>query len=257
MNYKDSIPLERKFLSSEFINFDVKEDSKKDVFVITGHAGVFNNIDLGGDMLLPGSGKESFEEITPVFAYAHDFYSRFPIGAVKVATEDEKGFYMESEMPKQFEGVTFEDSYKLAWLIKNKGIKGMSFGYRTLKARWIENNEGEEEYRELVKVRVYDFSIVPFGMNPLAGVDSIKKEPNLNSLRDVEKYLRSLGLSGNGSKKLISKIKGCCDGSPKPKESLVRDELKSFNEILKNGTAPTGDSLINKIDNLYLRIANG
>ena len=120
-------------------------------------------------------------------------------------------------------GVSYvKDAYEL---MKDGVLNGLSVGFNILDggADW---EERDGRYTRIIsKAELWEFSIVPFGMNPEALVDTVK------TIRDFEAQLRGLGYSQRQAKALAAggfKSLGHRDGAP-DSETLA-DELKTLTQ---------------------------
>ena len=160
----------------------------------TGYAAVFNNVDLGDDVLLPGAFTQA--KTTPDgqirIALNHDL--RQLAGKAKFA-QDQHGLRVEGQLSL---GVSYvKDAYAL---MQDGVLNGLSVGFNILDggAEWAER---DGRYTRIIsKAELWEFSIVPFGMNPEALVDSVKAA----NIHDFEAQLRGLGYSQREAKALAS-----------------------------------------------------
>lgn len=136
-----------------------------DVWTVTGYASVFNNTDLGNDVVLPGAFAKSLRDHgLPLFLFNHKMEDA-PIGTVIDAKEDRKGLWYKSELPK-------DDSFvngRIIPQLKKRGIRGNSIGYKA-----TQKAVRKDGVRELKEIRLYEISVVNMPMNPLASVDTVK-----------------------------------------------------------------------------------
>ena len=187
----------------------------------TGYAAVFNNVDLGGDVILPGAFTHA--KTTPDgqirIALNHDL--RQLAGKAKFS-QDGHGLRVEGQLSL---GVSYvKDAYAL---MQDGVLNGLSVGFDILDggADW---EERDGRYTRIIsKAELWEFSIVPFGMNPQALVDNVK------TIRDFEAQLRGLGYSQREAKALASggfKSLGHRDGGL-DSETLA-DELKNLTHAL-------------------------
>ena len=89
MNYGHLIDLEEKGLSEN-----------EDAFRFVGHAAVFGNKDLGGDIIVPGAFTKSLKDHgMPLLLFNHKM-DDLPVGVIESADEDKKGLLVEGELPK-------------------------------------------------------------------------------------------------------------------------------------------------------------
>jgi HK97 family phage prohead protease len=160
----------------------------------TGYAAVFGNIDLGFDVIEPGAFKKA--KTTP------DGQLRIAIGhrldqlAGKAAfRQDDRGLYVEGKLSL---GVSYvRDAYEL---MKDGVLNGLSVGFNILRDGADYEERSGKHVRVIKAAELWEFSLVPFGMNPEALVDSVKAA----SIRDFEAQLRSLGYSQTEAKALAS-----------------------------------------------------
>ncbi|WP_082448718.1 HK97 family phage prohead protease [Xylophilus sp. Leaf220] len=171
---------------------EIKSADKDGSF--TGYAAVFGNVDLGNDVILPGAFKSA--------KTTRDGQLRIAIGhrldllAGKATfKQDDRGLRVAGQLSL---GVSYvRDNYEL---MKDGVLDGLSVGFNILPdgASYEERDDG---YVRVIKsAELWEFSIVPFGMNPEALVDIVKAA----SIRDFEAQLRTLGYSQTEAKALAS-----------------------------------------------------
>ena len=183
----------------------------------TGYAAVFNNVDLGGDVILPGAFTHAKTTPDGQIRIALNLDLRQLAGKAKFS-QDGHGLRVEGQLSL---GVSYvKDAYAL---MQDGVLNGLSVGFNILDggADW---EERDGRYTRIIsKAELWEFSIVPFGMNPQALVDNVK------TIRDFEAQLRGLGYSQREAKALASggfKSLGRRDGGP-DSETLA-DELKTL-----------------------------
>lgn len=160
----------------------------------TGYAAVFHNVDLGQDVIMPGAFKSA--------KTTSDGKLRIAIGhrldqlAGKASfTQDDHGLRVEGKLSL---GVSYvRDAYEL---MKEKVLDGLSVGFNILSNGATYEQRGDQYVRIITAAELWEFSIVPFGMNPEALVDSVKAA----SIRDFEGQLRTLGYSQTEAKALAA-----------------------------------------------------
>uniref|UniRef100_A0A193SD26 Putative prohead protease GP4 n=1 Tax=biofilter metagenome TaxID=1070537 RepID=A0A193SD26_9ZZZZ len=196
--------------------------SAKDDGTFTGYAAVFNNVDLGNDIIMPGAFKamKKTRDGKVRIAMYHDLRM---LAGKGLCSQDEHGLQVEGQLTL---GVSYvEDSYKL---MKDGVLDGLSVGFdiRPGGAKW---EERDGDYVRIISdAELWEFSIVPFGMNPEAVIDSVKTATNI---RNFEAQLRGLGYSQREAKALASggfKSLGHRDGDL-DSETLA-DELKAITQ---------------------------
>lgn len=155
-------------MSSEFgfgIDLDVKAITAEGEF--KGYASIFNNEDLGRDVVMPGAFAKSLAR-RPAgrVKMLREHSTAEPIGIWTNLVEDSKGL--------RAEGRLILDTTKgreTHALMKAGALDGLSIGYRTLKDRF-DRGKG---IRYLEELDLPEISIVTFPMNPRATVQDVKQ----------------------------------------------------------------------------------
>ncbi|MBS4077658.1 HK97 family phage prohead protease [Pseudomonas rustica] len=163
------------------VPFEVK--ASDDAGNFEGYAAVFNNVDLGDDVILPGA----FTKVKTTrggrlkLALFHDL-TRL-VGSADF-TQDSHGLYVKGKVNL---AVSYaRDAYEL---MKEGTLDSMSIGFNTILAAY-EEREGRT-IRIIKQAELWEASLVPFGMNPEAQVTDVKSD-----IRIFEKALRDrMGLS--------------------------------------------------------------
>ena len=178
--------------------FEVKEITEAGVF--SGYASVFGNIDAYGDMVMPGAFTKSLASKMPALLWQHDTHE--PIGVWQGFKEDKKGLLATGQL--LIDGVTrAREAYSL---LKAGALNGLSIGYMLKKYEWAKTND--KEFRKLTEIDLWEVSLVTFPANDEARISDVKEAiSELESVRDVEEYLREAGLSRSEAKGIISQLK--------------------------------------------------
>lgn len=189
-----------------------------DAGVFSGYVAVFNNVDLGGDVIVPGAFADTLaawkaKGTLPPVLWQHRIGE--PLGPFLEMREDNVGLWVKGQLlvndvPRAKEARA---------LLQAKAINGMSFGYVSRDDSW----DRVTEVRTLKRVDLYEGSIVTFPMNPMAGVTDIKTAmAALESLADVEKLLREEGgFSKAKAAALVARIKALSSrGEPEADAAL-------------------------------------
>ena len=180
-----------------------------------GHGSIFGNVDLGGDIVMPGAFNKSLKanDDLPLMAWMHDI-TQIP-GAWRKVAEDERGLAVEGELAKTQLG---EDARTL---MKMGAIKGLSIGYT------IQDFDFDRDGNRLLRqVDAKEISIVSMPMNPAAVVSSVKSIMGTGSLREREAALRDAGFSRTHAKSLLS-TSGTLEGG-------AQDVLAMFEEATRD-----------------------
>lgn len=182
---------------------DVNEQSRK----VCGMLAAFGNIDDGRDMLLKGCFAKSIAEHGPgsdsdrkiVFLWAHD--AKDPIGRFTKLDETEEGLYFEAEIDDVPSGERALKQYASGTLNQHS----IGFNYVWDKIEYV--NEGD--FFLVKEVKLYEGSVVPFGMNentPFMGFKSLIAT-SAGIMQEIETEIKSFP-SGNQNqiRKLVQKI---------------------------------------------------
>lgn len=168
-----------------------------------GYGSVFKNVDLGGDIVLPGAFKRSLAEhrssgTLPQMFWMHD-PSRVP-GKWVSMSEDNQGLTVKGVLADT------ELGNELRTLLKMDAVRGLSIGYRTLDQDY--NNDGNRLIKE---AELWEVSLVSLPMNPLAQVTHAKSRLSaageyVPTVREFERHLRDVGCSQKVAKTLIARM---------------------------------------------------
>jgi HK97 family phage prohead protease len=191
---------------------------------IEGHGSVFGNVDLGGDIVLPGAFKRSLanhrkEGTMPALLWQHD--STRPIGVWREAFEDEKGLMMRGEFADTQDG---RDARTLAQM---KAVRGLSIGFQ------MKDFDFDEDGSRLIKeADLWETSVVTFPMNPKAQIEAIKAQ--FSTPRDLENYLCEAGCSNKTARNLVHDVLGADEMSAPDQceadDILIAQQLEQLNE---------------------------
>lgn len=197
--------METKNIKKFDIDFEVKEMGEEDdFFTFEGFASTFNNIDLGGDMVMRGAFSESLKMRNPKLLFQHKMEE--PIGIITEVSEDDRGLFIKGKMPK-------EDSLvkgRVMPQMKVGSINSMSIGYSIEEASYNE----EKGCRMLEKVNLFEVSLVTMPMNESAVVTAMKSVYDVETLKDVHEFLKGYGLSNKQRTVVIDRIKAMQEDRP-------------------------------------------
>ena len=160
----------------------------------TGYAAVFNNVDLGHDVIMPGAftSVKTTRDGQVRIAMNHDLKK---LAGKATFSQDDHGLRVEGQLTL---GVGYvRDAYEL---MKAGVLDGLSVGFDIPPggATW---EERDNDYVRIIKeAELWEFSLVPFGMNPEALIETVKAF----DIRDFEAQLRGLGYSQREAKALAS-----------------------------------------------------
>jgi HK97 family phage prohead protease len=164
-----------------------------------GHGAVFGNVDLGGDVILPGAFKRSLAQhksngTLPAMFWMHDT-TRIP-GKWLDMSEDDKGLPVYGELAPTDLGK------EVHTLLKMDAVGGLSIGFMPLDVEYASDG-----VRLIKEVELFEVSIVAIPMNPKAQIAHVKSRLSARGeyvptdqevaelKRDAERYLRARGFS--------------------------------------------------------------
>lgn len=180
----------------KYINVPTEFKAAGDTGSFSGYASIFGNIDLGGDVIERGAFKEivTNDEGRVVTLWQHK--SDRPVGTALVKQDD---------VGLQFDGsLVMEDPQARTALahMKAKSVRGMSIGFDIRPGGAEVLASGVRMLRDL---KLWEISIVTWGMNPLAGVLSAKERiKQITDIRAFEDFLREEGGFSNAQAKLLA-----------------------------------------------------
>lgn len=201
----------------------------------TGYASVIGNVDQGGDVILPGAYREFAKTRDGKVLVLYQHNSQAPVGKARVQ-EDSRGLHVDGEL------VLDDPTAQRAYTHMKAGLlDAMSIGYDVLPG----GQTIKDGRRELTALKIYEVSLVTFGMNDQARIEVVKSAMSCQHPRELEELLReSLALSGRkakaGANALWPILRGSAsedDDDPKAAASVTRiaAALKRTHEILSKG----------------------
>ncbi|WP_433588224.1 HK97 family phage prohead protease [Pseudomonas koreensis] len=193
-----------------------------------GYAAVFNNIDLGDDVILPGA----FTKVKTTrsgklkLALYHDLTRLVGLADF---TQDDHGLLVKGKVNQ---AVSYaKDAYEL---MKAGILDSMSIGFNTIKADFEER--AGRTIRFIKEAELWEASFVPFGMNPAAQVLTVKSDIRLfeNALRD------RMGLSQKEAAAVASLGYPALRRDGGSEATAIVEELKDISTIFANhfGVSP-------------------
>lgn len=218
------------------VPFEIKALSERE---IEGHGSVFGNVDLGGDIVMPGAFKRSLAAHRKAGTMPQMFWMHQPDkvpGAWHEMAEDDKGLALKGELAQTQLG------NEMRTLAQMKAVRGLSIGYQIKDADF--DNDGN---RLLKEIDLWEVSLVSLAMNPLARIDAAKSRLSsageyIPTEREFERSLRSAGCSKNVARTLIAKIFDGGEAGGMPVEPRwdaddIDAEAKAILEVLETSSA--------------------
>ena len=163
-------------------DFGFKVKSVDDAGKFTGVGAVYNNVDLGGDKILPGAFTRTLAA-GKQFPVLWQHNPSDPIGSVKV-TDSPQGLMVEGQL--LLSDPTAAKAYQF---LKAGIIKGLSIGYETIKSTLVDN------VRELKELKLWELSIVTFPMNEAAlvtGIKAMTDDDRVKHLRAIRMHRKAI-----------------------------------------------------------------
>jgi HK97 family phage prohead protease len=193
----------------------------------TGYAAVFGNVDLGDDVIQPGAFKSAKTTRDGMLRIAIGHRLDLLAGKANF-TQDERGLRVEGQLSL---GVSYvRDNYEL---MKDGVLDGLSVGFNILPDGAVYEERADRWVRVIRSAELWEFSIVPFGMNPEALIDSVKA----TSIRDFESQLRGLGYSQTEAKAYASGgFKSLPHRDGRADSEMLEDALKTLRQSFQQWT---------------------
>jgi HK97 family phage prohead protease len=160
--------------------------------IITGYASRVGNIDLVGDMIMPGAFTKTINERGPMgkneIWFLHNHSTDSPLGKPSILKEDNYGLYFESKI------VDTEIGSDILKLYNEGLINQHSIGFSTIKQNKVDATAGNPGYYQIQEVKLYEFSSVLWGANPdtpFMGVKSLDAQGLQDRFDKLYKQLKS------------------------------------------------------------------
>ena len=209
----------------KFLNVPIETKSFGDTGTFEGYAAIFGNVDLGGDVIERGAFKEIVKDRNGMVKILNQHNSRDPIGVAEVK-QDDKGLSFAGKL------VLESSSARNAYALMKAGVlDGMSIGYDVLEggAKILESG-----IRQLKALKLWEVSPVTFGMNVLAGIDSVKSSPQFDTIRECETWLRDeLGFTNSAAKDFVVRFKKVLVRDEPPRDEASAKQVLDYLSSLK------------------------
>lgn len=206
--------------------FELKEVTDAGYF--EGYASVFNNVDLGADVILPGA----FVKVKTTragklkLALFHDLTRLIGAGDFQ---SDDHGLFIKGQINPRVSYA--RDALEL---MKDGTLDSMSIGFNTLQDS-IEERDGRR-VRVIKQAELWEASVVPFGMNPAAQITTVKSD-----IRLFESALRErMGLSQKEAAAVASLGYPALHRDGGSEATAIVDELKDISHLFTHyfGVSP-------------------
>ena len=205
---------------------DYKELDTDDDGTFEGYASVFNNKDLGNDVIKQGAFSESIKGKKPKqikLLYQHK--TDEPIGVIDSLVEDARGLKIKGRL-----AMGTQKGKEVFELMKMGALDSMSIGYRLTPDDYKYSDKLKK--RTITNLDLMEISMVTFPMNPKAKITKVKlAEMNV---REIEHYLRDVGLMSSSVAKQSANILYKSFNPEVNEQRDVVDSVKHLIETIKH-----------------------
>ena len=205
---------------------DYKELDTDDDGTFEGYASVFNNKDLGNDVIKQGAFSESIKGKKPKqikLLYQHK--TDEPIGVIDSLVEDTRGLKIKGRL-----AMGTQKGKEVFELMKMGALDSMSIGYRLSQDDYKYSDKLKK--RTITNLDLMEISMVTFPMNPKAKITKVKlAEMNV---REIEHYLRDVGLMSSSVAKQSANVLYKSFNHEVDEQRDVVDSIKHLIETIKH-----------------------
>lgn len=219
------MPEINKTLSFDQTEIKFTGDGKQGIF--EGYASVFNNTDSDGDIILPGAFKNALaNQSRKVAMFFNHKTWEIPVGKWEVLEEDSKGLLVRGQLTPGHSGAS-----DLKAAMQHGTVEGMSVGFSVSKDDYTIIPSGRI-FKSIAALR--EISVCTFPANELACVSAMKSAEGIESIRDIENWLRdSVGFSKSQAVGMVARFKSAIrsesEGGENEEEiTALLESIKSF-----------------------------
>ena len=176
---EDDYSEEKSFIE---VRSEISTEETEEEGTFEGYGSVFNNTDLGNDVIKNGAfikslRKRGYKSVKLLYQHKSDM----PIGVFDSIKEDDHGLYVKGRLALKTQAG--RDAYEL---LKMGALDGLSIGFR---ANPDQVSYDKRSRKRIIKeVDLMEISLVTFPMNPKATVNQVKGEAI--SIREWENGMR-------------------------------------------------------------------
>lgn len=226
INDYDSVENETLDIKAEIKAYD-DGDGEDQKGMFSGYGSIFNNKDLGNDIVLEGAFAKSIagkgaKGVKMLYQHKADE----PIGVFDEIIEDKRGLKVKGRL-----AMGTQKGREVYELMKMGAIDGLSIGYRV--APKGANYDEKGKRRMIKEVDLMEISAVTFPMNPRARIQAVKGEQR--SVRDWEAFLRDEGELSRSEAKVAANavVKALDQREVGDEQKEVIDSMAKLTKILK------------------------
>lgn len=252
---------DKKEIHYKIVGFDISEakevkTDKGEFGTFKGYAATYGNVDRGGDIIKKGAFVRSLKRHLDENRHLRMFFQHdhmFPIGMFPIdkIVDDEKGLFVEGQI-----NLNADKGRSTYALMKQGAISDLSIGYSINDA--IVDEDGNFN---LIDLELWETSPVSEPMNTEATILSVKKKQEesrtnideMKSIKEIESYLKELGLYSQERKTLISKIKSFTRDANKGDDDTRDDESKKEIEESEDNIASQLKEIAEEIKHSQLK----
>lgn len=150
----------------EFKIFSFKAILDDEPGVFTGKASVYGNVDSHNDVVMPGAFTKTLRDLGGECPILSQHRPEHGVGIAQLVDRPDALYIKRGVLELEIQQAR-EDYLRL----KRKIVKGISIGYETIRSRMRRDG-----VRELLEITLWECSLVTFGANPEALIDSVKRD---------------------------------------------------------------------------------
>ena len=208
--------------------------------IVSGYFARFNNIDSDGDKIKSGAFLKTINENMERIKHLKNHDPNKMIGKIIDLHEDGSGLHFTTQLSKNTHGSDALIEYQEGLITEH------SIGYNVIKS-----SNSNDQFQELVELKLFEGSAVTWGANPDTPVTGLKgiesTEEVQNELNHLLKYMKVAGLTDDTYASAEIKIKQLQQAIA----NFKKESPKSANEIAAEVEAKErGNRLINEYFNL-------
>ena len=177
-------------MQHKFLTLEWKADAEG---TIEGYGAFFGNVDLGGDIVMPGAFTRSLSSGRKVKMLRQHEPDDL-IGVWDTVTEDSSGLRVKGRIL-----TAVQCGREALELVRAGALDGLSMGYQTVGNQPVTS----AGYRQIVEAELWEVSLVTFPMNEMTRIDAVKAVDLTE--RDFQRLLtRDAGLSRSIAERLMA-----------------------------------------------------
>jgi HK97 family phage prohead protease len=177
-------------------DFNLKIKSIDDAGTFVGMGAVYNNVDLGGDLIEPGAFSRTLSA-GKKFPVLWQHKTDEPIGFCQI-TDTREGLQVNGTLE-----LSDPTARKAFTFMKAGVIKGLSIGYDCIQATY------DGDVRHLTELKLWEISCVTFPMNESAvvtGVKSITDADRAKHMKSIGEHCKAIGRHQRGIREHLKAI---------------------------------------------------